>query len=64
MKANQRAGQVRVSHIFKSLPQTATSHLLRTTETHMDSLYTALQNGQADFDACVRNFSDEKSLSG
>ena len=60
MKANQRAGQVRVSHIFKSLPQTATSHLLRTTETRMDSLYTALQNGQADFDACVRNFSDEK----
>ena len=43
MKANQRAGQVRVSHIFKSLPQTATSHLLRTTETRMDSLYTALR---------------------
>ena len=44
MKANQRAGQVRVSHIFKSLPQTATSHLLRTTETRMDSLYTEFED--------------------
>ncbi|MGG6546885.1 UNVERIFIED_CONTAM: peptidylprolyl isomerase, partial [Prevotella sp. 15_C9] len=29
MKANNRAGQIRVSHIFKSLPQTVTSHVLR-----------------------------------
>ena len=60
MKANNRAGQIRVSHIFKSLPQTVTSHVLRSAEARMDSLYAALQNGQADFDECVRNFSDEK----
>ena len=60
MKANNRAGQIRVSHIFKSLPQTVTSHVLRSVEARMDSLYAALQNGQADFDECVRNFSDEK----
>ena len=60
MKANNRAGQIRVSHIFKSLPQTVTSHVLRSAEARMDSLYAALQNGQADFDECVRNFSYEK----
>lgn len=60
MKANNRAGQIRVSHIFKALPQTVTSHVLRSAEARMDSLYAALQNGQADFDECVRNFSDEK----
>ena len=60
MKANHRAGQVRVSHIFKYLPQTVTTHALRSAEARMDSIYAALQKGQADFDACVRDFSDEK----
>lgn len=60
MKVNQRAGQVRVSHIFKYLPQTVTSHVLHAAEARMDSLYEVLQKGQADFDTCVRNFSDEK----
>ena len=60
MKANHRAGQVRVSHIFKYLHQTVTTHALRSAEARMDSIYAALQKGQADFDACVRDFSDEK----
>lgn len=60
MKSDQRAGKVRVSHIFKYLPQTVTGHVLRSTEARMDSLYQALQQGRADFDACVRTYSDEK----
>ena len=60
LKANNRAGQVRVSHIFKYLPQTTTSSALRAVEVRMDSIYAALQKGEADFDTCVRSFSDEK----
>lgn len=61
MKANHRSGQILVSHIYKYLPQTITSHALRLEEALMDSLYAALQKGQADFDSCVQKFSDEKS---
>lgn len=60
IKSNHHAGQVKVSHIFKYLPQTVSKHELQNIESRMDSIYIALQNGQADFDACVRNFSDEK----
>lgn len=60
MKASHRAGQVRVSHIFKYLPQTVTGYTLRSTEARMDSLYTVLQKGQVDFNTCIRNFSDDK----
>ncbi|WP_291529947.1 peptidylprolyl isomerase [Bacteroides sp. UBA939] len=60
VKANHRFGHVRVSHVFKYLPQTVTGSTLLNVESRMDSIYLALQQGLADFETCVRNFSDEK----
>lgn len=60
MKSHPRAGQVRVRHIFKYLPQNASSYALREAEARMDSIYVALNNAGASFDAYVDKFSDQK----
>ncbi len=62
MKNDYRTGQVRVSHIFKYLPQNATALSLRETEVQMDSIYEFLQKNNTDiaFKTCVDKFSDEK----
>ena len=61
-KSRSRTGQVRVSHIFKYLPQTISAHALREVEAQMDSIYGVLKQNPGDevFDTFVRNFSDDK----
>lgn len=64
MKSDRHAGPVYVKHIFKYLPQTVSGHTLRATEQKMDSIYGALTKegtGSSAFDACVEQFSDEKT---
>ena len=63
MKADRHAGQVRVSQIFKYLPQNISGYTLSVTEARMDSIYEALakKGAKADFDAYVKKFSDEKN---
>lgn len=62
MKSHQRAGQVRVQHIFKYLPQNISSNSLRAMEFKMDSIYKTLSadKASAGFSACAESFSDEK----
>ena len=62
MKAGHHAGRVRVSHIFKYLPQNVSGHALRKAVAGMDSIYEYLRRNQTPeaFDACVKRFSDEK----
>mgnify|MGYP002285423184 FL=1 len=63
MKSGRRAGQVRVSHIYKSLPQNISGYTLRKVEAKMDSIYESLGKGAtaAAFDAYVKDFSDDKT---
>ncbi|MDY5237567.1 MAG: peptidylprolyl isomerase [Bacteroides helcogenes] len=63
LKFARQAGKVRVSHIFKYLSQNISGHALHEIEAKMDSIYQMLrkQGKNADFDACVVDFSDEKS---
>ena len=62
MKAGHHAGRVRVSHIFKYLPQNVSGYALRKAVAGMDSIYEYLRRNQTPeaFDACVKRFSDEK----
>ena len=62
MKSGHRAGQVRVSHIFKYLPQNVSGAALRDAVARMDSIYEYLQRNPDSeaFDSCVERFSDEK----
>ena len=62
MKSNRQAGQVRVSHVYKSLPQNVSSYTLRRVEARMDSIYDILkqQGTHTTFDVYVNNFSDDK----
>jgi hypothetical protein len=62
MRTSRLAGQVRVSHIFKYLPQNISGHTLRSEVARMDSIYETLRKNPADevFDTCVNRFSDEK----
>lgn len=62
MRTSRLAGQVRVSHIFKYLPQNISGHTLRSEVARMDSIYEILRKNPADevFDTCVSRFSDEK----
>ena len=62
MKTSNRAGLVLVSHIYIYLPQNITGGKIRQVEAKMDSIYGVLmkEGGNADFDAFVRKFSDEK----
>ena len=62
MKNNRRVGQVRVSHIFKYLPQNVTGFTLHETEAQMDSISEFLKKNNTDaaFNTCVEKFSDEK----
>ena len=62
MKSGHRAGQVRVSHIFKYLPQNVSGAALRDAVARMDSIYEYLQRipDSEAFDSCVERFSDEK----
>ena len=62
MKSGHRAGQVRVSHIFKYLPQNVSGAALRDAVARMDSIYEYLQRNPDNeaFDSCVERFSDEK----
>ena len=64
MKSGCCAGQVRVSHIYKSLPQNISGYTLRAVEAKMDSIYEALEKegANAAFDAYVKNFSDDKRI--
>ena len=52
--------RIRVSHIFKKLPQNVTKVSLRRTEMLVDSLYGELKKNNASFQAYVDRFSDEK----
>lgn len=63
MQAAHRAGRVRVSHIYKYLPQDISGYTLRRVEAKMDSIYEALEKERADtvFDTYVKNFSDDKN---
>lgn len=60
MKANRRAGQVLVSHIYKSVPQNISGSKLRQMEAKMDSIYEAIkkEGANANFDTYVKRFSD------
>ena len=50
MKSRSIAGEVRIMHIFRYLPQTALPHHLREAQALMDSLYNVLKtNPDADF---------------
>lgn len=62
-KSRHRAGQIRVKHIFRRLPQNIPGVVLREEEARMDSIYGALTaEGAATtaFDAYVERFSDQK----
>ena len=52
--------RIRVSHIFKKLPQNVTKVSLRRTEMLVDSLYGELKKNNASFQVYVDRFSDEK----
>ena len=52
--------RIRVSHIFKKLPQNVTKVSLRRTEMLVDSLYGELKKNNASFHVYVDRFSDEK----
>ena len=52
--------RIRVSHIFKKLPQNVTKVSLRRTEMLVDSLYGELKKNNASFQAYVDRFSDEE----
>lgn len=62
MQAAHRARRVRVSHIYKYLPQNISAYSLRRVEAKMDSIYEALEKAGADtiFDTYVNTFSDDK----
>lgn len=63
LKSRHRAGQVRVKHIFRRLPQNIPGIVLREEEARMDSIYEALTAegaATAVFDACVERFSEQK----
>lgn len=57
----KRMLQVKILQVFKNLSQNISASRLRKTEQWMDSLYSAIQHG-ADFEACVQQFSDDKSV--
>ena len=52
--------RIRVSHIFKKLPQNVTKVSLQRTEFLMDSIYGELKKNNASFQTYVDRFSDEK----
>ena len=62
LKTGKFVGKVRVCQIFKSLPQNVSSRRLERVESEMDSLYQALESGRIDFETCVRNSSEDKSV--
>lgn len=64
MKSRSIAGEVRVMHIFRYLPQTALPHHLREAQALMDSLYNVLKtNPDTDFKTLVDQYSDDKAES-
>ncbi|MCD8183836.1 MAG: peptidyl-prolyl cis-trans isomerase [Bacteroides sp.] len=62
MKSRHWAGQARVSHIFKYLPQNVSANTLHEVEARMNSIYEEFQNDRTGttFNTYVKNFSDEK----
>ena len=54
------AGRVRVSQVFKYIPQNVSVHTLASIEARMDSLYQLLQAGRMTFEDCVGRFSEDK----
>ena len=61
LQTGKYTGRVRVSHIFKYLPQNVSVRMLAKIEEEMDSLYRGLQDGQVSFDSCVKRFSEDKA---
>lgn len=62
LKSGRRMEQVRVSQIFRYLPQNVSGRVLRAEVARMDSIYAYLrENCSLDtFEECVQRFSDEK----
>ena len=60
LQTGKYTGRVRVSHIFKYVPQNVPVRMLAEIEAELDSLYRGLQNGQMSFDSCVKCFSEDK----
>lgn len=54
------ACRVLVSHIFRYIPQNATSHMLLMCQARMDSLYSWVMSGENSFEENVRKYSQEK----
>lgn len=52
--------RVLVSHIFRYIPQNATSHMLLMCQARMDSLYSWVMSGENSFEENVRKYSQEK----
>ncbi len=61
MKANHHAGEVKITQIFKHLPQTISASALRQIEQSMDSIYNSLQKDSVNFELYVGRFSDDRS---
>ena len=58
--ASLTACRVLVSHIFRYIPQNATSHMLLMCQARMDSLYSWVMSGENSFEENVRKYSQEK----
>ena len=54
------ACRVLVSHIFRYIPQNATSHMLLMCQARMDSLYSWVMSGENSFEENVHKYSQEK----
>lgn len=64
MKTNVQAGQVQVTQIFKSLPQTITTLRLQEVQRQMEALYETLNTDtRTDFATFVNQYSDDKEIS-
>ena len=60
LQEREHAGRVRISQVFKYIPQNVSARALGHIEAQMDSLYRVLREGRMTFDECVGRFSEDK----